>query len=196
MIPDDSRPTWCQTSGGESKEGRRVANESRRDEHRWYRQRKNTNSPRWSQMIQAIQDDPRWYQMIPDEMISDDSSDDPRWSQMIPDDPRWPQMIPDDPRWSQTQMILDEPSWFQMIQDDPRWSQTRWSQMIPDPDDPSWSLPTLFGVFRLSHSLLWATPPNLVTRPISIGAGGTSLFLRTCVDVGGLLWNNGEWETS
>ena len=53
-----------------------------------------------------IPDDPRTYQVIPDEMISDDprpksfqmTAGDHTWSQMIPDDPRLSKMIPDDPR--------------------------------------------------------------------------------------------------
>ena len=115
--------------------------------------------PRWSEMSPddlrcsrapmiprcslMISDELRWsqmsYQMISDEMISDDPR--PKWSQRIPDDHRWSEMIPDDSRlcyrWSQmipgwSQMISD---W--MISDDPR---ARWSQMIPDdskmiPDD-------------------------------------------------------------
>ena len=46
--------------------------------------------------------DPRWVQMIPNELrwflVS---LDDPRWAQMIPDAGRWSQMSSDDPRWSQ-----------------------------------------------------------------------------------------------
>ena len=65
-----------------------------------------------------IPDDPRTYQMIPDEIISDDPR--PKCSQRIPDDHRWSQMIPDDSRLCQ--MIPDDP---RMIADDFRLNDFR-----------------------------------------------------------------------
>ena len=51
-----------------------------------------------------IPDDPRTYQVILDEMISDDPR--PKSFQMIPDDHTWSLLIPDDPRLSE--MIPDD----------------------------------------------------------------------------------------
>lgn len=91
-------------------------------------------------------------------------------SQMIPNDTRRFQMTPADPKSSETlldEMISDDPkpTWSHMIPNSARWPQ-KWSQIIPDLDDPRWS--------QAFFDSLWMARAAHLTRTQS----GTHVFLR------------------